>query len=145
LLPLVDQRAAVDRNTVARAFSSRAAPCLPDASISATLSTILRPVELGEIDVAEGAFQLAAQQREDRDLSLQCADANVVPGAGMASYLSRRGISEERIWIRHNWSDGTKVGRLHPAITGCVESVLLGKFVVGGPTISPPFSWQRQY
>ena len=67
-----------------------------------------------------------------RDISLQCADANVVPGRGMASYLSRRGISEERIWIRHNWSDGTKVQPVAPDENRLRrEWYLLGKFVVG--------------
>ena len=87
-----------------------------------------------------------------RDISLQCADANVVPGGGMASYLSRRGISEERIWIRHNWSDGTKVRPVAPDENRLRrEWHLLGKFVVGysgnmgGPTTSPPFSRQRQH
>jgi glycosyltransferase involved in cell wall biosynthesis len=67
-----------------------------------------------------------------RDMSLRCADANVVPGAGMASYLSRRGISEERIWIRHNWSDGAKVRPVAPDENRLRrEWHLLGKFVVG--------------
>jgi glycosyltransferase involved in cell wall biosynthesis len=67
-----------------------------------------------------------------RDISLKCADANVVCGGGMASYLSRRGISEERIWIRHNWSDGTKVRPVAPDENRLRrEWHLLGKFVVG--------------
>jgi glycosyltransferase involved in cell wall biosynthesis len=67
-----------------------------------------------------------------RDVSLRCAEANVVPGEGMASYLSRRGIPEERIWIRHNWSDGTKVRPVAPDENELRrEWHLLDKFVVG--------------
>jgi colanic acid biosynthesis glycosyl transferase WcaI len=67
-----------------------------------------------------------------RDLSLQCAEANVVPGGCMASYLSRRGIPEERIWIRHNWSDGTKVRPVAPDENRLRrEWHLVGRFVVG--------------
>jgi colanic acid biosynthesis glycosyl transferase WcaI len=67
-----------------------------------------------------------------RDISLRCAEANVVPGGGMASYLRQRGIPEERIWVRHNWSDGTKVQPVAPEANPLRrEWDLVGKFVVG--------------
>jgi colanic acid biosynthesis glycosyl transferase WcaI len=67
-----------------------------------------------------------------RDLSLQCADANVVPGGVMASYLARRGIPEERIRVRHNWSDGAEVRPIAPEENRLrQEWRLAGKFVAG--------------
>jgi colanic acid biosynthesis glycosyl transferase WcaI len=67
-----------------------------------------------------------------RDISLNCAEANVVPGGGMASYLRRRGIPEGRIWIRHNWSDGSRVRPVPPDENHLRQDWrLLGKFVVG--------------
>jgi colanic acid biosynthesis glycosyl transferase WcaI len=67
-----------------------------------------------------------------RDPSLRSAEANVVPGQGMALYLSQRGIPEERILIRHNWSDGTKVTPVAPEDNSLRrEWCLIGKFVVG--------------
>jgi colanic acid biosynthesis glycosyl transferase WcaI len=67
-----------------------------------------------------------------RDLSLQCADANVVPGGAMGLYLSCRGIPAERIWIRHNWTDGTKVRPIAPDENRLRQEWLLtDKFVVG--------------
>jgi colanic acid biosynthesis glycosyl transferase WcaI len=67
-----------------------------------------------------------------RDLSLRAAEANVVPGGGMASYLGRRGIPEERIWVRHNWSDGSKVRPVASDLNPLRRDWgLLGKFVVG--------------
>jgi colanic acid biosynthesis glycosyl transferase WcaI len=67
-----------------------------------------------------------------RDASLRCAETNVVPGAGMASYLARRGIPPERIWIRHNWSDGAGLRPIAPAANPLRrEWGLRGKLVVG--------------
>jgi glycosyltransferase involved in cell wall biosynthesis len=67
-----------------------------------------------------------------RDISLRSAETNVVPGDGMARYLSRRGIPEKRILIRHNWSDGTKVLPVASEDNSLRrEWRLIGKFVVG--------------
>jgi colanic acid biosynthesis glycosyl transferase WcaI len=49
-----------------------------------------------------------------RDLSLHVAEANVVPGSGMAAYLKWRGIPATQIWVRHNWSDGSLVRPIAP-------------------------------
>jgi hypothetical protein len=50
----------------------------------------------------------------------------------MARYLSRRGIPEKRILIRHNWSDGTKVLPVASEDNSLRrEWRLIGKFVVG--------------
>jgi colanic acid biosynthesis glycosyl transferase WcaI len=67
-----------------------------------------------------------------RDISLRGAEANVVPGGGMASYLGRRGIPEERIWVRHNWSDGVRVRPVAPDQNPLRRDWgLLDKFIVG--------------
>jgi colanic acid biosynthesis glycosyl transferase WcaI len=67
-----------------------------------------------------------------RDASLRCAAANVVPGEGMASYLHERNIPQSRLWVRHNWSDGSKVRPLAPDDNPLRRDWrLLGKLVVG--------------
>jgi glycosyltransferase involved in cell wall biosynthesis len=67
-----------------------------------------------------------------RDISLKSAAANVVPGESMASYLGRRGIPQELIWVRHNWSDGARVRPVAPEQNRLRRDWgLRGKFVVG--------------
>jgi glycosyltransferase involved in cell wall biosynthesis len=67
-----------------------------------------------------------------RDRSLFGAAMNVVIGERMADYLRRRGVTEDRIAVIHNWSDGSSI-RPVPAESNPLREAwgLVGKFVVG--------------
>lgn len=47
--------------------------------------------------------------RKLRNLSLQTAEINVVPGERMAEHLTEEGISEDLLYVIPNWSDGKVV------------------------------------
>jgi len=65
--------------------------------------------EVAEVLGARLRGPAASILRGLRDWSLRAAEANVVPGAGMASRLEARGIRKDSIRIIPNWADGARI------------------------------------
>lgn len=67
-----------------------------------------------------------------RDRTLNAAEANVVVGEDMGSYLASRGVDAGRIRVIPNWTDGSNVRPVSPG-TNRLRSAwrLDGRFVVG--------------
>jgi glycosyltransferase involved in cell wall biosynthesis len=65
--------------------------------------------EVAEVLGARLSGPLASCLRALRDWSLRAAEANVVPGAAMASRLEARGIRKDSIRIIPNWADGAQI------------------------------------
>lgn len=65
--------------------------------------------EVAEVLGARLPGPAASILRALRDWSLRAAEANVVPGAGMASRLEARGIPAGSVRVIPNWADGARI------------------------------------